>query len=263
MQSHHLTDKSVTKLARAVRLAIGLMSAVLPLLYAWLSFRSLSLSQVIDTISNSTTLDVLWKIVITIYYTGWVIGSTNDTNFHEDVAVRAPFAGKLPLEAIGLLCVFLLVAVLLLYAHTYEQFVTLIAIFFGLNVVGYLYIVKTFTIPMVEESRRAFAAASDHYALERLEIFTHYQMGRWQLWRFLLGVLIIAGMIVIALHKLNYGGTLPYVGDVPIEVIQVVSMAFFVVVLEVWISYMRLRTIAQLAAIDRIAQRYELKPRNP
>ena len=166
------------------------------------------------------------------------------------------------MEAVGLLGVFLTVAVLLLYAHTYEQFVTLIAIFFGLNIIGYLYIVRRFTIPMIEESRRLFLSTSDHVALERLEIFEHYQMGRWQWWRFLLGVLIIAGMIAIALHKGSHGGALPYVGDIPVEVIQIVSMAFFVVTLEVWISYMRLRTIAQLAAIDRIAQRYELKPRH-
>ncbi len=255
------SPRAVTRLARAVRFSIRAISVILPVLFAWLSFRDLSFSAIIGAIASSTVLDVLWKLVLFIYYTAWVIGASNDTNFHEDVSVRAPFGGQLPLQAIGLLVLFLVVAALLLYSQTFEQFVVFITLFFSTNFISYLYIVREFTRPMIEESRAEFMSQGDYFGIERIAIFEHYMLGRWQFWRFLTGCVIIAAMIAIAVSNRLFGGTIPYLQDIPLELVQLIGMASFVAVLEIWIFYMRLKTLAGLAALDRLAARYQLLPR--
>jgi hypothetical protein len=255
------SPRAVTRLARAVRFSIRVISVVLPLLYAWLSFRDLSLGEIVKTIANSTILDVLWKLTLLVYYTAWVVGASIDTNFHEDVSVRAPFGGRLPLQAMGLLVVFLIVAALLLYSRTFEQFVLFITLFFTTNYVSYRYIVREFTRPMLDESRAAYLAADDHFGIERIAIFERYMIGRWQFWRFMVGYLIIAILIAIAALSRLLGESIPYLREIPIEVIQLVGMAGFVVILEIWIFYMRLKTIAALAALEDLSGRYDLRPR--
>ena len=254
------SPRAVTRLARAVRFSIRAISIILPLLFAWLSFRDLSFSEVIGVIASSTVLDVLWKLILFVYYAAWVVGASNDTNFHEDVSVRAPFGGQLPLQAIGLLVLFLVVAALLLYSRTFEQFVAFITLFFTTNYISYRYIVREFTRPMIEESRAEYVARRDYFGIERIAIFEHYMLGSWQLWRFLTGCAIIGAMIAIAISNRLFGGTLPYLQDVPMEVVQLIGMASFVAILETWIFYMRLKTLASLAALDQLATRYELRP---
>jgi hypothetical protein len=255
------SPRAVTRLTRAVRFCIRVISVVLPLLYAWLSFRDLSLGEIVNTLANSTILDVLWKLTLLVYYTGWVVGTSIDTNFHEDVSVRAPFGGQLPLQAAGLLVVFLIVAALLLYSRTFEQFVLFITVFYATCLVGYRYIVREFSRPMIEESRAAYSADNDHFGLERIAIFERYMMGRWQFWRFMVGWLIIATMIALAVLNRVLGGSIPFLRDVPIEFVQLVGMVCFILILETWIFYMRLKTIAALGALDDLSARYDLRPR--
>ena len=50
-------------------------------------------------ISDTTTLDALWKAVLALYYMAWVFGTTADVNFQEDVSMQAPNQGRLPLQA--------------------------------------------------------------------------------------------------------------------------------------------------------------------
>ena len=250
--------RHLTNLARAVRFSIKAISIILPILYAWLSFRNLSFQEIVAVLSNATALDVFWKVVLLIYYTGWVFGASMDTNFHEDVSFGAPYDGRLPLQAIGLLVLFLVVAILLLYSNTYEQFVLFITVFFITNLVGYAYISAKFTKPMLEESRIEYERNNELYSLERLAIFEHYMLGWWQIWRFAAGALIIAIMIGIALIKYIYG-QIQYLESVPIELLQASGMLLFVGVMEVWIFSMRIRTRAGLAALDQLASKYELQ----
>ena len=255
-----LSNKGVTRLTRAVRLGIRLITLVLPVLFAWLSFKDLSFKEIVQTVSNSTTQDVLWKLTMLIYYSAWVVGASIDTNLHEDVAVHAPFDGRLPLKALAMLALFLVLAALLLYSQTYEQFVLFFTLFFGLNLWGGNYINQQFSRPMIDKSRAQYATAGDHFGIERTRIFERYQLGRWQKVRFLVGCLIIGAMIAIAAANRFYGGQVPVLKDLPIEVVQLVGMLSFVIILETWIFYMRIRTLSELAAIDRLSEHYQLRP---
>ena len=253
------SQKDLTKLARAVRASIRIISIILPILYAWLSFRGLSFREIVSALSDSTALDIFWKTVLLIYYTGWVFGSTMDTNLHEDVSFGAPYEGRLPATAVLLLAVFLVLAALLLYSKTYEQFVFFFTAFFISNLIGYAYIARKFTRPMLRELRLEYEGRNDFFNLERLSIFERYMLGRWQIWRFLVGALMISAMIGVAILKFLHAGRVPYLEETPIELLQAAGMLCFVAVMEIWIFAMRVKARAGLAALDELASKYELR----
>ena len=252
-------QKNLTKLARTVRASIRIITIILPLLYAWLSFSGLSFREIVSALSDATALDIFWKTVLLIYYTGWVFGSTMDTNFHEDVALGAPYEGRLPTTAVSLLAGFLVLAALLLYSQTYEQFVVFFTAFFISNLIGYAYIVRNFTKPMLRESRLEYERQNDFFNLERLSIFERYMLGRWQIWRFLVGALMISAMIGVAVLKFLHAGRVPYLDGTPIGLLQAAGMLCFVAVMEIWIFAMRIKARAGLAALDELASKYELQ----
>jgi len=63
-------------------------------------------------------------------------------------------------------------AALLLYSQTYEQFVVFFTAFFISNLIGYAYIVRNFTKPMLRESRLEYERQNDFFNLERLSILS-------------------------------------------------------------------------------------------
>jgi hypothetical protein len=258
MTMHVSSHKTVTRISRAARLGIRAVSFVLPLLYAWLSFKNLSLPEILRTISDSTALDVLWKSILVLYYTAWVFGASNDVNFQEDVSLIAPNEGSAGFGVIGLFVVFLIVAAMLLYSPNYELFVTFLTIFFATNVLGYTYIARSFSKPMFDASHALYEKDGDYFGLEKLAAVEHYQIGRWQVWRFVVGFLIICGMIGIAVRMHVPHAPIPFIDEVPIQLTQSIGMFLFVLLMEVWIWTMRVKTIATLSALNRLAARYVL-----
>jgi hypothetical protein len=258
MTMHVSSQKSVTRISRVARLGIRAVSFVLPLLYAWLSFKNLSLPEIIRTISDATALDVLWKSILLLYYTAWVFGASNDVNFQEDVSLIAPNEGAPSFGVFGLFVVFLIVAAMLLYSPNYELFVAFLTVFFATNVLGYAYIATSFSKPMFDASRALYAKDGDFFGLEKLAAVEHYQVGRWQIWRFAVGFIIICGMIAIAVRMHVPHAPMRFIDEVPIQLTQSIGMFIFVVVMEVWIWTMRVKMIATLRVLDLLQSRYTL-----
>lgn len=259
MTMHVSSQKTVTRISRTARFGIRAVSFILPLLYAWLSFKNLSLPEIIRTISDATALDVLWKTILLLYYTAWVFGASTDVNFQEDVSLIAPNEGAPGFGVLSLFVVFLIVAAMLLYSPNYELFVAFLTIFFATNVIGYTYIVRSFSKPMFDASRTLYQKDNDHFGLEKLEAVEHYQIGPWQAWRFVVGFVMICGMIAIAVRTHIPHAPMRFIDEVPIQLTQSIGMFIFVVVMEVWIWTMRVKTIATLSVLDRLQSRYVLE----
>jgi hypothetical protein len=218
----------------------------------------LSFQQILQSISDTTTLDALWKAILAVYYMAWVFGTTIDVNFQEDVSMQAPNQGRLPLQAVGLLALFLVVAALLLYSQSYVQFVIFLSIFYVTNLIGYAYITKYFTNPMLSVSRGVYDNDKDYIGREKLFVVSHYMVGGWQVWRFLVGALIICAMAFIAVARSYFPQLLGHLGQLSPDLVQVLAMLCFVLVMEGWIWTMRLRTSAQLDILDELYSKYKI-----
>jgi hypothetical protein len=65
-------------------------------------------------------------------------------------------------------------------------------------------------------------------------------------------------MIGIAVRMHVPHAPIPFIDEVPIQLTQSIGMFLFVLVMEVWIWTMRVKTIATLSALNRLAARYVL-----
>jgi hypothetical protein len=71
------TDLSLGKvdvviLRRAAHRAIGWIAILLPLLYAYLSFKNVPLTELIASLSNASAAQILWKLTLFVYFLLWV-----------------------------------------------------------------------------------------------------------------------------------------------------------------------------------------------
>ena len=114
---------------------------------------------------------------------------------------------------------------------------------------------------MLAASDLLYESDKDYIGRERLCVVYIYMLGRWQLWRFLAGFLIICLMAFVAVSGSYFPHLLGPLGDLSPDVVQVLAMLCFVLVMEGWIWTMRLRTSAKLDVLDELAPKYEVLAR--
>jgi hypothetical protein len=243
-------------LARIVEYLIGGAAAILLCYFGWLQISGTEVLSMVKSIPGR----FVFRFAMIVYYACWVNGAIFDTHYQDSVYVnvskaRVIFGAVIATIALAAMFGFLCAC------DTYRQFCVGLAVFFLVNLAGWVYIVKWIAPKAIEESELQYLKNNSHVDVERLGIVAlDYTSGPWQWYRFAMGAGLILVMNGLAFSNMTSGLSKILWGISP-DMIQSLSMLLFVVAMEGWIWYMRLRLSIGLGLLKGIDESYELTPK--
>jgi hypothetical protein len=235
---------------RTTKLSIKLVAWALVVSFGWLKLNGVEFVP----IAKDLPAEVVLKFSLALYYACWVAGTLLDTETQEQLYSAQPNAGRMP--GWGWVLVGFLTAVfaVLCFVNTYSWFAVLLTAFFLINVVGWRYLIRRVLPSAVAQSRLTFARAP--FKLERVHlVYDRYLCGRWQIHRFAAGgiVLIVLNVFVFS-DVLDRASVMLAVGSRDLAISG--AILCFVLLMESWIWFIRLRLSTALALLEYLDERY-------
>jgi len=245
-------------LARTVRAIIAFGFIILPFFFTWLKLSHLSIAEILQAISNASAIDYIWKGALIIYFFSWVWGCKFDVNLQEVVYIRVANAGVLPLRAFAIAGVIIAMGGVLLWVNTYPAFVVTLTVFTLIDHLAWRYLVG-FLGPPIQTSRKYYENKLDYVELERLNIVVDEVAGSWKWWRNIMGLALIVAMLGLVYYEpkmdtVSIGGL-----QVSWQLLQALSILVWVVAMEAWIWYIRIRARISLNILQNLRSKYEFK----
>jgi hypothetical protein len=252
--------KAADRLNKGAQTAINIAAIMFPLVFTYLSFRDVSIMEVLKAISEASVANILWKLVLAVYFLLWVLGTRVDAEEQALVYRYAPNNGKLSYSAVAVIGTLLFFGAILLYSRNFEEFTIALAAFFVIDFLAWRYLVRSVVRPIVSVSRDMYIKDGDCIGIEKLAVIENRICGQWKWWRNCIGGLLIALLGAIAFLKQD--------GDVqqllsPFaswELVQVIAMTLYVAVMEAWIWIERFKARISIQMLDDLGERYTLKP---
>lgn len=255
-----------TLFARNTRFVVVTIATTLALAFTVIQLKGLSLLALQPVITD-TASHVIWRGSLILYFWCWRYGCVKDTDIQELAYASLPNKGKWSYRSYGIVLALILVASALLYAYgDIELFSVTLTIFFVVDHVGWRHLVRELAAEG-ESSRELFIKKRDYFSFERLTIVRAQIQGNWKWWR------MVAGTIIIG--TINAFAFIPAVRAAMISPLDVAKpglssqeaelfvysllVCLFVIVMEVWHYWIRLRTWHLLECIDDLSEKYSLR----
>ena len=250
-----LSSREVIRQGRFARSAIKIVALILALTFAWLKFKGIRFTPVVETFAAT----ILLHSALGIYYFSWMFGLINDTREQELVYTQ-------PLKNVPIHCLifglfFFLAFGGLCYVKTAYSFSLVLWIFLAGNVLFWLYYVKRFLKATTEATRADFISNRDYISLEYLRaIHDDYLCGGWQWWRFAIGGIIISLIAILAIQPGPLRSVIENIKPGQLNTLIASLLLLFVLLMESWIWMRRFRVKNNIALLEDIQGRYHLRP---
>lgn len=224
------TDKYI-KLVKNVALAIP------PVFFGYLAFSGFNFEPIV----NNMTAEWIKRSTFILYYFSWYYGASFDIQCQTEAYKVAPeeFIKKakitVPIFAILLVCVFLWIC----WNSTNFKIVSVSFLLFWLiNYYGWYKLTKIVEKP-IKKSEQEILSSDSTSSLLRLHYVEEYICGKWQNYRFLVGIVVFSIFIAIVFKMQN---------------IMLSSVSFMIVILfvEGWMHLARLKLRLNIKTIDEM-----------
>jgi hypothetical protein len=244
--------------------AIKWIGAILFIFFGWLQVRFLP---VLSYVQN-TPPEALIKGTLIAYYASWIGGCTFDTWIQQKVYVSDPKQGEVTVSLIGAIFAMFIVAFVLVWASSHQQFFALILLGFTIvNIVGWWLIVARIK-PIIAASRAKLLSGERFFRLEQLRVIEAHMTGAWQRSRFVAMVLIsLLGVLVyysspvrLFIARFIEASPLGIASNTAADLLPPIIYLSFVLVAEAWIWVKRENVRAMLLAMDKLRKGYFLRP---
>ncbi|MEW6666791.1 MAG: hypothetical protein AB1512_16440 [Thermodesulfobacteriota bacterium] len=245
----------LSRLADTTRWMTRTLAGLLALIFAWLKLEGLPL----PAVTTEPVALLILRLTLVLYYSSWVLAVMVDTRDFEDAFVSAPHQGKIPARGFSI-AVFLSASFgLLCWVQNYRDFVLALALFWVINILGWRYIVMNFLRPAIRESRGVLEKAEGHLYLERISVVDAYVNGGWQSARFIVGAL---GILLLAFLCFSHflEAISRSLGFLSSTGFMAIAIAFFVLFVETWIWFQRIRRRIVIRQLERLSLKYFLFP---
>jgi hypothetical protein len=181
---------------------------------------------------DSISAFLILKLALVGYLYCWYYGCARDLNVHNDVLTDAP---KPTWKEVGITTVIVLGFLFLFYTSSLRLLTA--------NIPGWIYL-KYAIRPFVDEAIKIHQSSKDIIAELKTKLYIRYIFGRWQQWRFLVGLVMLILLMSITFKVI----------PIPIPLSRDVAFALFTVltmlILEVWMWHERLKLKHQWDGLD-------------
>ena len=231
-----------------LKLVIRILAGLLMLAFAYLK-----LQNIILPIAQKIETRILLEFALCLYFTCWVVGANFDTDFQEKAYVVAPDIDWIPM--VGLSSAIAALFAIMCCVTAFWQFAMLLAALWGLNYYCFQFILKMIR-PVVNASKETYRAGGQFAERAKLDLVEEFMLGSWQQWRFAFGGLLIVGINILELpHLASRLGAA--IGGLDGEFVVALSILAFIVLMEGWIWFMRLRCRIARGEIKKLAAKYQ------
>lgn len=245
--------ESVQKLSRTTKTLIRILGVVIAMAFTYLKLRGVSLIPV----SNDAGAFFILKSTMVLYYLAWIFGTTSDVSDQETVYLNAPRQGRIPWHTIALAIFLAFLFALLCAIISIKWFVVLLSVFWVIQHVLWIYVIRPITCPAYLDSKKAYEGTRTWDRLELLEITYEYIAGRWIKFRFIFGILALAYINVITFSDLGQIITKRLRFENSDFTVSLTVLGF-VCISEAWIWAMRIRTKMANYLYGRLVLKYRL-----
>ncbi|MGH6924388.1 MAG: hypothetical protein ACRED5_11685 [Propylenella sp.] len=260
-----LQDEGVEERIKEGGLYVVVIGGALALLFTWLTLQGLPYA---DVIANAKR-EYIQRVALVVYYLSWVGGTRFDLETQKSVYLLDPNRGRSRAPALAVVAsIFVAFAVLLFVRDDDRKLVIALAAFISVNVLSWRFFVRNIVGPIIAASRATYLKAGDFIGIERLKLMERYIAGDWQWRRFaVMSAMVLLASVVIGLDGLR-AGVAQVVNRlyqaVPAEKIDPLLapcvLALLILIAEIWIWIMRLRTRHALRLLDDLSRHYQLAP---
>lgn len=254
------------ELFQTARLTAKILGFVVAGIFTVFQFKDLPLSPFTD----SGTPQLLIRIALILYFWSWVIATPFNLHLQSTVFTQDPHHGRVPVGYYFLLPMLLAVGALLAVTSRNERYLALAFSFLLIIDLPIWWQWVVWSRRVIEASKVTYLHQSaPHYSgVERLNLIENYISGRWQWGRYVAMVLMLIGINIFCFDskiRLDFASTLasrlPGASPEMLErLLPALSFFLYVVVAELWIWAVRIKTMISLRLIKRLASTYKLQP---
>jgi len=258
LNSHDV--KSVIKLKRNLQFLINSIAVLFPFIFAFLTFKNITLQGFLEFFANPEAFVLSWNIVLAIYFASWIVGSKYELDKHELIVRFAPKDGELSFGVLAHVSVAAVAGAAILYMQSYIAFVSFLFLFHLINIIGRWHQVRRYSSPMIIKTRDYYRRIEDHISEIQANILYDHVCGTWKIKRFAVGFILLVPMLLIALTPeidATFMGSIDFLG---IHTTQLVSLALFVLIMEGWVWLRRLQLSSRLHVLSEMRGQYAVTP---
>jgi hypothetical protein len=252
-------QKEVASFARSTQVIINIIFFALPLAFAYLKLNTEEFRTAAESIVSVTGPQLIWQLAIVIYFASWIYGAKVDTTSQEIVYLMVPNRGRLPLHYAGILFMIAILFGVLAWFTTFREFAIALAAFWSFNIVSWQFFVRRVLAKTFERSAERYRELDDRFGLEKLRITRAYIAGNWQWVRFAAGGLLIMCMLILAFSDSLRLTAVPALTRF-VPYVPATTIMGFVVIMESWMWFVRIKTRIARSILDELADRYKLSP---
>ena len=146
------------------------------------------------------------------------------------------------------------------YLKTKREFIIFLDILFVINIFSWKFLIR-FIEQSVSENKEFYKTRHKYFKIVYLQLLiTDYLRGNWQWYRFLIG-----GIVLLSVNLLIFTNLTQLIASAvnikSIELIKSLGFAIFILVMEGWVWFMRLKRSNCIDLIDDLDEDYYLMER--
>lgn len=252
--------KDLKKLTHFIRFLRRIAISIPPIIFGYLRLKGIDIAP-IDT---DFMADLLFKITLVVFYFSWAFGTMFDLNMQDLVYEKTLKKSVMSKKVGAIVFTILLLAVfcILFLADTYRKFAIILAIFLIVDCSCRYYIAKFFVPDIINESYNKYLENKEYSNYLMLQIVEKYVTGKWHIWRFSIGFILISIILIMTVFDLQIIIARLLDLNSP-SLVCSLSIFIFVVIFLGWQWCQRFKVKAQLALAQSIEDKYKFEPLNP
>lgn len=239
-------------IVKRVKLMIKTVATILLFFFGWLSLKDFPYIELL----NDDFSAILLKISLGLYYFSWIFGTYADLEDEEYTLLIAPNKGKITNMAVGTIAMLGLLFAILCWAKDFRVFSISLFLFFLFDRLGNIYLVR-YIRPAIDESKKKYIENENISGLLSINSIDKFLSGKYINWRFGIGILIVLIMVLFSFTELPVEISV-FFGIKSPDLLIVFLIFLYVVVIELWIWYQRLRRKIYLQLLIEIDEKYQL-----
>jgi hypothetical protein len=248
---------SLNKIFRRTKTLIKTIALILAFFFTWLEFRNIMIAREVIPLLTDKLSNTFFKIVIVIYYFSWLAGTSKDLDDEEYTFLTAPNSGKLSISALGSMAVLAGLFAWLCGASTPKSIAIVLTTFFISNVLGWIYL-KWYIKEAIEKSIEKYENRKDNLGLYKISIIKTYLWGKWEIYRFITGFIILLILDIFAFSNLSQIITKYLM--LPSSQFLIVFMFFvYVIIMEIWIWFYRIERNITFKVVNKLKEVAQIK----
>lgn len=244
---------------RHMRLYVTIAGIVLPLLFGWLKFREVDFGVTLLSIPA----DLVFRSAMAIYFASWIAGLLSDLSDQEFVLVHAPASAQVKIGGGVIGAAITIAFAALCYVNAPTHFSLALLAFNLLGITSWLYLVRVVLPPAIEKSESYFRKDSNYLCIEKLRlVFDRYLSGSWQWYRFAFGLILVVAISYFAFQRELLEDRFRVFQNHS-NILSSYIFLGYVLILEGWIWFMRVRVKGGIAMLTEFERSYVLNKHAP